>query len=95
MRLPPNKEKNENNKEEINNKKNKSKEYIHDKRRIILPRIFHESLIRAALLFYSNSKDKEERNMPLSMKLQKLLNILIPSGLKKEIRHLFVLLHLN
>ena len=84
MRLPPNKEKNDNNNEEINGKKNNSKEYIHDKRRIILPRIFHESLIRAALLFYLNSKDKEERNMPLSMKLQKLLNILIPSGLKKR-----------
>ena len=87
MRLPPKKEIN-NNDEEINNQRNKPKkfntEYIHDKRRIILPRIFHESLIRAALLFYSNSKDKEERNMPLSMKIQKLLNILIPSGLKKR-----------
>lgn len=61
-----------------------NKEYIHDKRRIILPRIFHESLIRAALLLYSNSKDKEERNMKLSKKLQKILNILIPSGLKKR-----------
>ena len=71
-----------------NNKNNNNKifntEYIHDKRRIILPRIFHESLIRAALLLYSNSKDKEERNMKLSKKLQKLLNILIPSGLKKR-----------
>ena len=61
-----------------------NREYIHDKRRIILPRIFHESLIRAALLLYSNSKDKEERNMKLSKKLQKILNILIPSGLKKR-----------
>ena len=71
-----------------NNKNNNNKifntEYIHDKRRIILPRIFHESLIRAALLLYSNSKDKEVRNMKLSKKLQKLLNILIPSGLKKR-----------
>ena len=75
------------NSDNVNRKDNPKvfdKEYIHDKRRIILPRIFHESLIRAALLFYSNSKDKEERNMKLSKKLQKVLNILIPSGLKKR-----------
>ncbi len=59
-------------------------EKMHDKRRVILPRIFHECLIRAALLLYMNSKDNEERNMQLSKKLQKLLNILFPQGVKKK-----------
>ena len=71
---------------ENNNIKNKifDIESIHDKRRIILPRIFNESLIRAAHLLYSNSKDKEERNMKLSKKLQNLINTVIPSGFKKR-----------
>ena len=81
--MRPNSKKENNNKNYIKTKRF-SKEYIHDKRKIIVPRIFHETLIRAALLLFSNSKDKEERNLKLSQKLQKLLNILIPAGLKKR-----------
>ena len=75
----------ENNKE--NNKDNKDEfilEKIHDNRRIILPRLFQESLIRAALLLFSYSNDVDELNMKLSKKLQKLLAILFPQGLKKK-----------
>ena len=49
-----------------------------------MPRIFQESLIRAALLFFSYSNDKEEVNMNLSKKLQKLFNIIFPQGLKRK-----------
>ena len=59
-------------------------EKIHDKRRIILPRLFQECLIRAALLLFSYSKNNDERKMKLSKKLQKLLNILFPQGVKKR-----------
>ena len=72
----------ENNKE--NNKDEFILEKIHDNRRIILPRLFQESLIRAALLLFSYSNDVEELNMKLSKKLQKLLAILFPQGLKKK-----------
>ena len=68
----------------VNKNEKFDKEHIHDKKRIILPRIFHESLIRASLLLYQNSKNPEERDMKLSIKLKKLLNLLIPSGLKKK-----------
>ena len=73
-----------NNEKKDNTKKVFNTENIHDKKKIILPRIFHESLIRASILLYAKSKDKEERNMKLSKKLQNLLNIVIPSGLKKK-----------
>ena len=81
------KENQEKNSNDINNNIIKDEfcmEKIHDKRRIILPRIFHECLIRAAFLLYANSKDDDERNMKLSKKLQKLLNILFPQGIKKR-----------
>ena len=68
----------------LNKKKIFNNEYIHDKKKIILPRVFHESLIRASVLLYAKSKDREEQNMKLSKKLQNLLNIVIPSGLKKR-----------
>ena len=84
MRPPSQKTINDTHTKNKNDTKVFNTEYIHDKRRIILPRIFHESLIRAALLFYSNSKNKEEKEMKLSKKLQNILNILIPSGLKKR-----------
>ncbi len=45
---------------------------------------FKNSLIRAVMLIFSYSKDKEERKMKLSKKLQKLLNILFPQGIKKR-----------
>ena len=78
-----NKEKNNN--DNISDKKDEFiLEKIHDKRRVILPRIFQECLIRAAMLIFSYSKDKEERKMKLSKKLQKLLNILFPQGIKKR-----------
>ena len=79
-----NKEKNNNDLNITNKKEEFILEKIHDRRRIILPRLFQECLIRAALLLYSYSKDKEERKMKLSKKLQKLLNILFPQGLKKR-----------
>ncbi len=81
------KENNEKNNNDFNIMKPKDEfvlEKIHDKKRIILPRLFQECLIRAALLLYSYSKDKDERNMKLSKKLQKLLNILFPQGFKKR-----------
>ena len=61
-------------------------EKIHDKRRIILPRLFQECIIRAALLYFSYSKDNEERNMKLSKKVQKLISIVFPQaqGVKKR-----------
>jgi len=70
--------------EDKNNNKMFNMEYIHDKRRIISPRMFQESIIRAAQLFYSTSKNLEERNMKLSKKMTNLLNILIPPGVKKR-----------
>jgi hypothetical protein len=81
------KENNQKNNNDFNIMKPKDEfvlEKIHDKKRIILPRLFQECLIRAALLLYSYSKDKDERNMKLSKKLQKLLNILFPQGFKKR-----------
>ena len=57
-------------------------QFIHDKKRIILSRIFHECIIRAGILLFS--KNKDERSMKLSKKVQKTLNILIPVGLKKK-----------
>ena len=84
-----NEENQEKNNNDINNVLLKPKdefvlEQIHDKKRIILPRLFQECLIRAALLLYSYSKNKDERKMKLSKKLQKLLNILFPQGAKKR-----------
>ena len=91
MRPQSKKIKNEENKEKNNNdnfiplkKEEFVLEKIHDKRRIILPRLFQECLIRAALLLYSYSKDKEERNMKLSKKIQKLMNIVFPQINKKR-----------
>ena len=77
-------QKNNNDINTINNREEFILDKIHDKRRIILPRIFQESLIRAALLFFSYSNDKEEVNMNLSKKLQKLFNIIFPQGLKRK-----------
>ena len=82
MRIPSKPLNNSNNNE--NKKQKYNIENIHDKKIIILPRNFHECIIRVSLLLYQNSKDKEERNMKLSKKLQKVLNIIIPSGLKKK-----------
>ena len=48
-------QKNNNDINTINNREEFILDKIHDKRRIILPRIFQESLIRAALLFFSYS----------------------------------------
>jgi hypothetical protein len=79
-----NKENDNNNDENKTNNKIFNMEYIHDKRRIISPRMFQESIIRASQLFYSTSKNLEERNMKLSKKLTNLLNILIPPGVKKR-----------
>ena len=77
-------EKKDYNDEKKNNNKIFNMEHIHDKRRIILPRMFQESIIRASQLFYYTSKNLEERNMTLSKKLTNLLNILIPPGVKKR-----------
>ena len=82
-----NKENNEKNNKSFNIIKPKDEfvlEKIFDKNRIILPRLFQECLIRAALLLYSYSKDQDDRNIKLSKKLQKLLNILFPQGIKKS-----------
>ena len=79
-----NEEKNNNDINAINKKDEFVLEKIHDKRRIILPRLFQECLIRVALLIYSFSKDKDERKMKLSKKVQRLLNILFPQGIKKR-----------
>ena len=78
------KDKDNNNDKNNNNNKIFSMEHMHDKRRIITPRMFQESIIRASQLFYSTSKNLEERNMKLSKKLTTLLNILIPPGVKKR-----------
>ena len=93
MRPTSKKIKNKENKEKNNNdnalppKKDEFVlENIHDKRRIILPRLFQECIIRAALLYFSYSKDKDERNMKLSKKVQKLISIIFPQapGVKKR-----------
>ncbi len=57
---------------------------IHDERRLILPRLFYECLIRLAFLEYNKSDNYEERNMKLSKKLEKILDIIIPPRMKKK-----------
>ena len=91
MRPKSKKKNNEENQEKNNNDNYLLKtnnefalEKIHDKRRIMLPRLFQECLIRVALLLFSYSKNLDERKMKLSKKLQKLLLILFPQGIKKK-----------
>ena len=68
------------------NKKNKTRiiNSIHNNKRIILPRFFYECLIRLAFLTYHKSNNLEERNMKLSKKLEKILEIIIPAKMKKK-----------
>ena len=57
---------------------------IHDETRLILPRFFYECLIRIAFLIYNNSSNYFERKMNLSKKLEKILDIIIPSRMRKK-----------
>ena len=66
------------------NNKNRIINSIHEKRRIILPRFFYECLIRLAFLTYNKSNSYEERNMKLSKKLEKILDLIIPAKMKKK-----------
>jgi hypothetical protein len=66
------------------NYKNRIINSIHNNKRIILPRLFYECLIRLAFLTYHKSNDIEERNMKLSKKLEKLLDLIIPAKMKKK-----------
>ena len=66
------------------NNKNRIINSIHNNKRIILPRLFYECLIRLAFLTYQKSNNIEERNMKLSKKLEKILDIIIPAKMKKK-----------
>lgn len=70
-----------------NNKKNKTRiiNSMHNNKRIILPRFFYECLIRLAFLTYHKSNNIEERNMKLSKKLEKILEIIIPAKMRKKV----------
>ena len=71
----------------INKNENKNNRIInsfHDNKRIILPRLFYECLIRLAFLTYQKSNNIEERNMKLSKKLEKILEAIIPAKMKKK-----------
>ena len=57
---------------------------VHDERRLLLPRFFYECLIRLAFLVYNYSSNNSERNMKLSKKLERILDIIIPNKLKKK-----------
>ena len=57
---------------------------VHDERRIILPRFFYECIIRLSFLIFSHSSNYAERNMNLSKKLDKILDIFIPSRMRKK-----------
>jgi len=57
---------------------------VHDERRIILPRFFYECIIRLSFLYFSHSSNYFERNMILSKKLDRILDIFIPSKMKKK-----------
>ena len=75
--------------EKYQNNENKGcgikKNDIHDKKRIILPRIFQECLIRASFgLYCYPNYSLELHNSKLSQKLQTVLDMVIPSGLKKK-----------
>ena len=72
------------NENEANEPKNRIIDSINDSKRIILPRFFYECLIRLAFLTYQKSNNIEERNMKLSKKLEKILDIIIPAKMKKK-----------
>ena len=57
---------------------------VHDERRLLLPRFFYECAIRFSFLVYNNSLKSMERNMKLSKKLEKFLDVIIPSKMKKK-----------
>ena len=66
------------------NNKNRIINSIHNNKRIILPRLFYECLIRLAFITYQKSNNIEERNMKLSKKLEKILDLIIPTKMKKK-----------
>ena len=68
---------------------------VHDERRIILPRFFYECLIRLSFLLFSYSSNFSERNMNLSKKLDRILDICIPSKMKKKQQNLNMKLSMN
>ena len=57
---------------------------VHDERRLLLPRFFYECLIRLAYLIGSYSPNYAERNLKLSKKLERILDIIIPSKMRKK-----------
>ena len=71
-------------KENKNGKKDRIIDSINDSKRIILPRLFYEYLIRLAFITYQKSDNIEERNMKLSKKLENILDIIIPAKMKKK-----------
>ena len=75
----------ENNKDlKDNSDNNRIVSSMHDNRKILLPRIFYECLIRLAFLTYYKSQNYEERNMKLSKKLENILDVIIPAKMKKK-----------
>ena len=70
----------------IENKNNKIDltNSVHDERRLLLPRFFYECLIRLAYLVGNYSPNYAERNLKLSKKLERILDVIIPSRMRKK-----------
>ena len=70
----------------IDNKNNKIDltNSVHDERRLLLPRFFYECLIRLAYLVGNYSPNYTERNLKLSKKLERILDVIIPSRMRKK-----------